>query len=209
MKKIVFYFTAIGAIIILISSAYYVSYKRVMEHYEQSQSEKENISYAQLATQEPAKEVDSHKEEQITSNTTYTLITYTLPLETTKREEKVLPPEWIGMNREALSAYLTSYMEDLPLHEIKAGLISFDLDTFSSTAIILSKTYDSKKMPYEYFIRVVNYEVVVYYCDKKTIFEYTGIDARHLTPAEQLALIEGYYVLDKKELYSILENYSS
>ena len=52
-------------------------------------------------------------------------------------------------------------------------------------------------------------EIVVYYSDKKRVFEYTGLMIDSLPEEELLKLEQGFYVKDKEELYGILENYSS
>ena len=49
----------------------------------------------------------------------------------------------------------------------------------------------------------------IYYGDKKTIFDYTGIKASRLDKKERNALKKGVEVKDEDELYGILENYSS
>ena len=51
--------------------------------------------------------------------------------------------------------------------------------------------------------------VTVFYSDMETVFEYTHIPAVELTEEDRTALIEGIYVKDREELYSILEGFSS
>jgi hypothetical protein len=55
----------------------------------------------------------------------------------------------------------------------------------------------------------VDGEVVVYYGDKKTVYEYTGIETKNLSREEKTMLKKGIEVKDEEELYQILENYSS
>ena len=210
MKRTFLYIGVMFIAAITLSTAYYVSYKKTLEHYQQDNT-KETLPLEAVANDQPdtAVEVDTVKEALITNKTDYKLITYDLQNNSYKEETKSIPSDWIGLNREQLIDNLTTYMNDLPLEEVRAGLISCDLQSFSSDSITLMKNYDSASMPYEYYLTVVNYEVVVYYCDKKTVFEYTGIDARNLATTEQSKLLEGIYVLDKEELYGILENYSS
>ncbi len=210
MKRTFLYIGVMFIAAITLSTAYYVSYKKTLEHYQQDNT-KETLPLEAVTNDQPdtAVEVDTVKEALITNKTDYKLITYDLQNNSYKEETKSIPSDWIGLNREQLIENLTNYMNELPLNEVRAGLISYDLQSFSSDSITLMKNYDSASMPYEYYLTVVNYEVVVYYCDKKTVFEYTGIDARNLSSTEQSKLLEGIYVLDKEELYGILENYSS
>ncbi len=51
--------------------------------------------------------------------------------------------------------------------------------------------------------------MVAYYGDKKTVYEYTGIETSSLHAKERRALKKGIEVQDEDELYNILENYSS
>ena len=55
----------------------------------------------------------------------------------------------------------------------------------------------------------MNGEVVVYYSDKSTVYEYTGIRTDSLSEDEQVRIRIGYFVSDEEELYSLLESYSS
>ena len=71
------------------------------------------------------------------------------------------------------------------------------------------KIYDSSKIAYKYYLIAVEGEVVVYYGDRKNVYEYTGIETEKLTKEEQQRLKNGIEVKDEKELYNILENYSS
>ena len=48
-----------------------------------------------------------------------------------------------------------------------------------------------------------------FYSDMESVFEYTHIPAVELEEEDRLALIEGIYVKDREELYSILEGFSS
>ena len=214
MKRAFIYIGVMAVAAITLSTAYYVSYKKTLEIFEEKHaSETQPIEVE--ATKEPdvvdtdIVEADTVKQDIITNKTNFKLITYDLQNNSYKEETKLIPSEWIGLSREELIDCLSDYINNLPLDEVKNGLISYDLQSFSKDSIVLIKNYDSASMPYEYYVTVVNYEVIVYYCDKKTVFEYTGIDARNLSYSEQTKLIDGIYVLDQEELYGILENYSS
>ena len=61
----------------------------------------------------------------------------------------------------------------------------------------------------EYYICDENGEIVVYYSDRQTIYEYTGITTEDLSDADRIKLGIGYYVSDAEELYALLESYSS
>lgn len=210
MKRAFIYIGVMVLAAVTLSTAYYVSYKKTLDHY-QKDSQEDTVPQKTVINnpENDTVSVDTVKEALITNRTEYKLITYDMQTNSYKEETQTLPSEWIGKDREELVDALADYMNDLSLEEVRAGLISYDLQSFSKDSIVLIKNYDSSSMPYEYYITVSNYEVTVYYCDKKTIFEYTGIDARNLSAEEQAKLLKGIFVLDKEELYGILENYSS
>lgn len=60
-----------------------------------------------------------------------------------------------------------------------------------------------------FYLRMDGGEVVVYLRDGKTVYEHTGISGQALPDHELHRLENGYVVKNKKELYSILENFSS
>lgn len=212
MKKACLAIGIITAAVVTLSSAYYFSYKKTLEHYKEQQDAKANEEplKEEFPLSEPiAKAADTVKEEVLRSDTIYRLITLEVRDNAYAEENVPLPAEWIGYNREALTAWLNDYMKELSYDELRAGLLSFELQSFSSNEIVLKKTYDKEKMPYEFFLGLVNNEVVVFYCDKKTVYEYTGIDTSILPKDEIDKLTKGIYVSGPEELYGILENYSS
>lgn len=124
-------------------------------------------------------------------------------------QEQVPDTAMIGMTREELIAYLAEELENMPVSEYEKGLFSNELITFSKDKVIFRKTYDASRVDFLYYIAVKNGEIVVYYSDKKTVYEYTGISAIKLGEEERLALMEGIQVKTAEELFSLLESYSS
>lgn len=51
--------------------------------------------------------------------------------------------------------------------------------------------------------------ITVYLSDKKTVFEYTSIDAKSLPAEIEAEIKNGKYIKNTEELYSFLETYSS
>ena len=51
--------------------------------------------------------------------------------------------------------------------------------------------------------------LVVYYSDKKTVYEYTGIMVDDIPEKDQITLNHGMYIRDEEELYELLQSYSS
>lgn len=60
-----------------------------------------------------------------------------------------------------------------------------------------------------YYLMEVNGFVVVYFSDKKTVYDYTSIEVSGLPPTLQNEIKNGKYVESTQLLYSFLENYTS
>lgn len=216
MRKVYIYIAGFVALAALLTTCYYVSYKAALHrfHYhvaEQSDGviiNQDNNNKVKQSDQDALK-VDTMKELTVTPSTEYILESYDIKTDKTTKENLNAPDYLIGLTREKVIEYLNAYIRNMSLEEYQQGLISFELISFSSDKIVLRKTYNSDYMQYKFFIGVVNGEVVVYYSDKKTVYEYTGIESVNLTEEEQMELNYGIYVKDQEELYGILENYSS
>lgn len=175
----------------------------------------ENVRMKMIPTDEPvtvSEVTEEPKPQVITSNTKFVLQTHYIDArnhdELEEKNESV-PSDIIAMTREELEDYLTKYMEELPLNEYLNGLLSYELIDFSDDTVILRKTYASDWNEHEFYLCDVEGEVVVYYSDKDTVFEYTGIKTANLGQEEQIRLKIGYFVADEEELYALLESYSS
>ncbi|MDD7403664.1 MAG: BofC C-terminal domain-containing protein [Butyribacter sp.] len=148
-------------------------------------------------------------EDALDINTVYQIQKYDVTKDTTTTEYETLPEELVGFTRKDVDAYCKEYMDILPVEEYLAGLQSIGVSSFSKERLVIKKIYDSSKVTYQYYLIAVEGEVVVYYGDKKTVYEYTGIETKNLTKEETTALKKGIEVKDEKELFSILENYTS
>lgn len=128
---------------------------------------------------------------------------------TLSSRQTTAPGFLIGMTREELEDYVSHYMENLPLSEYEAGLLSYEVISFSEQQVTLRKSYDATKVLYKFYITILDGCVTVYYSDLKTVFEYTHIPAVDLPEELRETLSDGLYVKNREELYSILEGYSS
>lgn len=145
----------------------------------------------------------------ITPQTEYTLEIYDSAADYLA-EYKLNPPAYlVGLDRMGLEQYMKDYMKDVPLDEFQMGLISYDVVSFSPEKVVLRKVYDQSVVPYQYYLVVERGYLVVYYADQKTVYEYTGIEARKLPEEEQVKLAYGIFLKDQSELYGLLQSYSS
>lgn len=223
MNRVYVYIGSIFSLIALFTLVYYFSYQSAYKKLEQKQfaveEEAETTGQAADVTENPgnntqtagkgAVSVDTIKEQVVTGKTECIMETYNdrgILLDT---QTIAVPSEFIGCTREEAVEYVTEYMQDLPLEEYLDGLVSYEVVSFSKDQLCLRKTYDDDAVEFRYYIVAKNDEVVVYYSDKKTVYEYTGISVSNLTSEDQTELSYGILVTDDEELYGILENYSS
>lgn len=153
--------------------------------------------------------VDTVIEDMVLPATKYALQTF--DIKTGTMEEEILPaPSYlVGLTRNQVIEYLHDYMLDLTWNEYEKGLTAFELLQFSKDKVVIRKTYNAELVDNKYYLSTQNGYIVVYYGDKKTVFDYTSVSVENLSQYEQIQLEEGIFVKDLDELYAILENYSS
>ena len=115
----------------------------------------------------------------------------------------------VGLDRRELNAYVKGYMEEMPINEYLAGLLSYEIISFSAEQVVLRKTYDEAKVEDQFYVCRRGDFIVVYYSDLRTVYEYTEIRVDGLIEDDRQAINQGFYVKDAQELYSILEGYTS
>lgn len=205
----------------------YICYKSALKHFEEMQlsseekaydkfesyvSDKVDAKYKELEQQQLMEDdipADTSGTDKLGVQTVYQIENYDAVKDTTVVEYETLPEELIGLTREKADDYCKNYMKNVPAEEFLMGLQSMGVTSFSDERLVVKKIYDSSKVKYKYYLIAVDGEVVVYYGDKKTVYEYTGIETSTLVAKERRALKKGIEVSDENELYSILENYSS
>lgn len=170
--------------------------KRVEEQWEQSEKQEEEVA------------VDN-TQVKLGVDTVYQVENYDVVKDQTTTEYLILPEELVGYDREQTDEYFKKYMNNLPVEEFLNGLQSAGVTNFSKERLVVHKVYDSSKIEFRFYLIAVDGEVVVYYGDKKTVYEYTGILTDNLSAEEQAALKQGIEVEDENALFGILENYSS
>ena len=214
-------FTLISA---LFGFCYYLSFKNALLHYNRETIEQntkllnELLQYSgkseelllQLLEEQTEEFVEtSVLQETLQMNASYFLETCYMHSQITEREQLALPSFMIGLDKKELTAYVDGYMENMPINEFLDGLVSYEIVSFGPNQVVLRKTYDEQKIENQFYLCSLSGFVVVYYSDLKTIYEYTEISCETLTPEIQLLIENGFYVKDAKELYSILEGYTS
>ena len=170
----------------------------------------ENIEKEQIKSEiREAKIVDTTDSVRITSDIEYIMETYNGTGDDVHSETLQVPAELAGKTRSELEQYMQEYVSNPPLKESLNGLTDFEIVSFSAKRLVVRKTYQNMAKKNRYFLTIKNDEVVAYYNDKKTVYQFTGINPYNLSEDEQAKLAIGYYVKDEEQLFSILENYSS
>lgn len=236
MKKWVGCVGAVAALCLMLYACYYTSYKNALKKFNRQAKEQKENYYSQIVKigeenkallgKLSKKEQETKQLEEkirlsetaevavVPGNTVLPSVSFTEETFDAATGEfitmsKVAPGFLVGMTRDELSEYLKHYMENLSITEYEAGLQAYEIISFSESNVILRKTYDVTKVPYKYYINISNGMVTVYYSNKESVFEYTHIPAVELSEENRRALMEGIYVKDREELYSLLEGFSS
>jgi hypothetical protein len=142
-------------------------------------------------------------------DTVYRLECYDIYTKKLTVSEQALPAAWIGMTREEVEAYWDEYCKDMPLEEFEQGLLSCECTSFSKEQIVVRKSYDGSGLKYQYYMILKQGNLIVYYSDKKTVYENTEIFESDLPQDEVEKLKNGIYIEDEETLYSVLESYTS
>lgn len=228
MNRKISYVCAVTGIVIAIVAGNYICYRTMVNKMEQMQTDYEQRISEQVevdvttqledkATEVVERIVKSNEESVSTNaaedvlsvNTVYQIQQYDVQKDTTTTDYETLPQDLVGLTRTQADEYCKDYMNKLPVEEYLDGLQSIGVVSFSTERLVVKKIYDSSKVEFRYYLIAVDGEVVVYYGDKKTVYEYTGIETKNLSKEEKTMLKKGLEVKDEEELYGILENYSS
>ena len=223
MKKILYSSLLFAGISAVFGLCYYFSFKNALLHYnreavEQNTQILQEILQSSGESERLLQQLMQHNEEVISAastgetlrgNASYFLETVYLQSQTEEREQLALPGFMVGIDLKGLTAYVKGYMEAMPVNEYLAGLVSYEIVSFSQDKVVLRKTYNETKVENQFYICRRGEFIVVYYSDLKTVYEYTDIRVDSLIEEIQTAINQGFYVKDVQELYSILEGYTS
>lgn len=139
------------------------------------------------------------------------LVTETLNLKTGEKnvDSGPMPAIYLGLEREELLAELNDYIHNMPIKEREKGLVAFDIESYSTEEVVLRKTYYPDDNYKKYYMIYKQGRFIVYYSDRKTVFDYPDIKLYELPLDLQSQLLSGIEIKDEIELYNFLQNYSS
>lgn len=208
MKRIYAIISGFFALIIIFTLCFYFSYTVALKQYNRNANEMNMLS-TKNDLEQSTTTVDTTKIDTITPFTNLIIEKYDIATNTTTTTNQNVNDELIGYTREDLALYCEHYMKNIPVDEQSQGLVSCNVESFSENKVVLKKTYNSENSQYEFYMVIQNGYITVFHSDKKTVFEYTNIEAKDLPQEEIDKLYDGIYVKDEQELYTILEGYSS
>lgn len=209
MKKWMYWCIACTSLFcILFQVIFYMSFVKMTDRKKEEKKIEEQVKVlaTPLATIDQAVSVNQADEILLQPGAEYECIIYNRDTGEQKKEMGRIPSEFVGCKREDIEKYLKKYMEETSTEK---ELVSYEMISFSSDALCVKKIYEIDKSEYAFLLVVENNEIVVYDAKWKNVYERTGIQIQDLLQEEQEKLIKGMYVKDEKELYSILEDYSS
>lgn len=187
-------------IVVVISCGSYVIYmKTVGEKDIQKYNNEEKTALA----------VDKKDQTAINQNTKLTIEKYNRKENSIVESDETMPVEYIGMNRQQLEEFLEKYESDPSIEDLEIGFENYQIMSFSNKKVVLRKTYLPPNVSYKFYLTFKDGCVIVYYIDKKTVYEYTNICVEALPAEIQKQLYKGKYITDLDSLYDFLENYSS
>lgn len=204
MKRITVYAISFLSLCVLLSTSYYMSYRFAL----QKDMENTTEQSTQLGSVS-VRDVAGGRNTTVTKETVYTEQVYDMASGECKEEVKNVPNEFVGLNRQQVIEKMNQMIQNKSLQEYNKGLVSYQLVSFSATKIVARKTYNSEGILYKYYLQIMDNEIVVYYSDKTTVYDYTEISADNLAEADREELMYGKWVKDESELYSTLESYTS
>lgn len=161
------------------------------------------------SAKQPVQETVQKKENKTTSDTKYYLEIYEETTEELVKIEQSIPVEYVGLTREELEHTLVEYIAVMPEEEQDKGLVDMNLVSFDPEQIVIRKVYGEVTQEIGFTLKNQNGEVAIYNRSGDELYELTGILVANLSIDDQNKLEKGYVVESEKDLYSILENFSS
>lgn len=208
MKKAAIYAISFLSLSVLLSTCYFVSYRYALNKFNRNATEQSGVTKKLSGT--GSYDVSANTKTTVSKDASYTLQIYDLATDKLKEKKENIPNDFVGMTRDQIMNRLNVYVQNKSLDEYNKGLVSWQLVSFAPDRVVVKKTYNSEGILYKYFMIIRDGNVVVYYSDKKTIYEdETGINLDELSEVDKRELMYGKWIQDENELYSLLDGYTS
>ncbi len=207
MKKIT-YILGFFAISFLFVMLYYGTYYYAKKHFKSEAELKSQVESMENPALQQTQDVAAYEEEVVKKDTNFQVENYHIDTKKCETVTQELPVEYIGMNRQEMIDYLSSYEPE------EENLSNVQLVSFSSKEVVIRKSYTKKTqtrtVENKYWILEEDGLLIVYKQDKETIYIRTGISISKLSAVEQsLCRGEGIPFENIHDLYRYLESCTS
>lgn len=145
----------------------------------------------------------------IDADTRFVIKSFDLRDSSRTENEKAVPEQYIGMDRQAFLDTMEEYEASPSLEDRSKGFLSLQVEHFSAEEVVIQKNYESAEKNTEFYLAVENNYIVVYESDKKTRYMSTGIPIQNMSEELAKEIMEFKYIGSEAELYHFLESYSS
>jgi hypothetical protein len=137
----------------------------------------------------------STNESKIGDSTLFKTIEVDLVTTRQSEVEDKVSKHLVGLSFEQLGKYYENYIQNLPVDEVSRGLQTINIVSFSKEQVVVEKIYDASKVGY-YIVDKLG-EIKVYYNDKRTLYENTGIITSEL-PKSEKDVLEDYLLKNER-----------
>ena len=158
-----------------------------------------------------ARQVGTVDEPIVRRDTELIIEEYDIDSRTTESYTQVPSIEILGLDRAGYAGTLKRYLTNPSEEDAGKGLGSIDLIEFSSERIVVRKNYNPPdySMTENFILYALDGQVVVYYEDFVTIYDYTDIEVKTLPIDLQREIYAGKQIKNLEELYEFLEDHTS
>ena len=150
-------------------------------------------------------QVSSNETEVVKKNTEYIEECYNTDTQEITRNTTDVPVEMIGLTRDKLIDYLTTYKEN----SVDKTLLNIQFVSFSEKTLVIRKTICNINELYSYYIKSDNNIIKIYNTNKDTLLIDTGINIENFEEKYKSELEEGFFVETIHDLYNYLESVTS
>lgn len=149
--------------------------------------------------------VSSPKTDIVKKDTEYIEEIYNTDTKEITKNTTNVPVEMIGLTRDKLIDYLTTYKEN----SVDKTLLNIQLVSFSENTLVIRKTICNINELYAYYIKS-DYDIIkIYNTNKDTLLIDTGINISNFEEKYKIELEEGFFVETIHDLYNYLESITS